>query len=139
MNVYAGFWKRLFALLMDWIVFGVISFPVFFLIGLSMADMPEKDINGLSALAQVLSWVFYLIYRTTMESSKHQATLGKMAIGIKVTDMDGGRLSFGQALARHVSKLISIIPLYLGFVFAGFTEKKQALHDMVAGTLVVNK
>jgi len=72
-----------------------------------------------------------------MESSESQATLGKRAVSIKVTDMNGNRISFGRATGRDFAKIISGLPLFIGFMMAGWTSKKQALHDMIAETLVI--
>jgi uncharacterized RDD family membrane protein YckC len=75
-----------------------------------------------------------------MESSVHQGTLGKMALGLTVTDMQGRRVSFGRATGRYFAKMITgMIPLAIGYIMAGFTEKKQALHDMIASCLVLRK
>lgn len=74
-----------------------------------------------------------------MESSAKQATLGKMAVGIVVTDMNGGRISFGNATGRFFGKILSGLIIYVGFIMVAFTDKKQGLHDMMAGTLVVQK
>ena len=72
-----------------------------------------------------------------MESSAKQATVGKMALGIIVTDLDGRRIGFGRATGRYFAKILSALTLGIGFLMAGFTERKQALHDMVASCLVV--
>jgi uncharacterized RDD family membrane protein YckC len=74
-----------------------------------------------------------------MESSYLQATLGKMAIGIVVTDLEGKRISFARATGRHFAKIISGFILFIGYIMAGFTQKKQALHDLIADCLVVKK
>jgi uncharacterized RDD family membrane protein YckC len=79
------------------------------------------------------------LYEAFMLSSEWQATVGKRAMSIAVTGIDGGRISFGRATARHFAKWISRIILFFGFIMAAFTEKKQALHDMIAETLVVNR
>ena len=86
-------------------------------------------------ISAVLKWLYYAL----LESSSWQATLGKMALGLQVTDLEGRRIGFGRATGRFFAKIISGIILYIGFIMAGFTEKKQALHDMIAGTLVVKK
>ncbi|HEY0233205.1 MAG TPA: RDD family protein, partial [Dokdonella sp.] len=78
-------------------------------------------------------------YYAGFESSRHQATLGKQAIGIQVTDLEGRRLSLGRALGRWFAASLSYLTLYIGFFMAGFTQRKQALHDYVAGTLVVDR
>ena len=75
-----------------------------------------------------------------MESSERQATFGKAAVSVYVTDDKGQRLSFGHASGRFFSKIISgMIPFGIGYIMAGFTAKKQALHDMIAGTLVMKR
>jgi len=89
----------------------------------------------LSLIRTVLNWLYYAL----LESSAWQATLGKKALGLEVTDMQGMRISFGRATGRFFAKIISSIILFIGFIMAGFTEKKQALHDMIAGTLVIRK
>ena len=73
-----------------------------------------------------------------MESGPKQATFGKRVLGLRVTNMAGERISFGHASGRFFSKIITgLVPFAIGFIMAGFTERKQALHDMIAGTLVV--
>ncbi|MBI9072485.1 MAG: RDD family protein [Melioribacteraceae bacterium] len=81
-----------------------------------------------------IQWLYYAL----MESSSKQATLGKMAVGIKVTDMSGARIGFGKASGRYFGKILSGLILNIGYIIAAFTEKKQALHDILAGCLVVN-
>jgi uncharacterized RDD family membrane protein YckC len=84
-------------------------------------------------IGTVIQWLYYAL----MESSKHQATLGKIALGLIVTDVNGQKISFGRASGRYFGKILSYIIMYVGFIMAAFTDKKQALHDMLAGTLVV--
>jgi uncharacterized RDD family membrane protein YckC len=72
-----------------------------------------------------------------MESSSYQATLGKMICGMKVTDLFGNRISFERATARHFAKWLSGLILGIGYIMVGFTERKQGLHDLLAGTLVL--
>ncbi|GJQ20806.1 MAG: hypothetical protein HBSIN02_11610 [Bacteroidia bacterium] len=157
---YAGFWKRFAAYLIDALILGVASWiiilPVLGLIGLGASSMEEMGDDmmtmddeaaaGLAAAvigASMMLWIVIAaagwLYFALMESSAKQATLGKMALSIIVTDLNGNRLSFGRATGRYFGKILSGLILYIGFVMAAFTEKKQALHDMIAGTLVVNK
>ncbi len=89
----------------------------------------------LTLLRTILNWLYYSL----LESSAWQATLGKKALGLEVTDLDGNRISFGRATGRFFAKIISSIILGIGYLMAGFTEKKQALHDILAGTLVIRK
>ncbi|MFY9676334.1 MAG: RDD family protein, partial [Terriglobales bacterium] len=76
------------------------------------------------------------LYEALMESSSYQATLGKMIFGMKVTDLYGNRISFARATGRHFAKIVSGLLLCIGFIMVGLTERKQGLHDMMAGTLV---
>ncbi len=146
-TIYAGFWLRLVASLIDSMVmlipvtiisFGV-GFFVFFLVeaGGTADDEAVEMLAGV--LAQLVSLVSGWLYYALMESSRYQATLGKMALGIIVTDIKGNRLNFSRATGRYFGKIVSALICYVGFFMAGFTEKKQALHDLLASTLVVMK
>jgi uncharacterized RDD family membrane protein YckC len=121
---YAGFWKRVAAIIIDGVV-------------LSAAT----GLLTVGTLGHAWFAVFFLpwLYEAMMLSSEHQATLGKMALGIVVTDLAGRRITFGRATGRHFAKWISGLILGIGFLMAAFTEKKQALHDLMAETLVVNR
>lgn len=143
---YAGFWKRFVATIIDGIILQIGGFIIGMVLGVFMGGTMvaggagEGDILAASTvlgfiLGMVLNWLYY----TLMECSSKQATLGKMALGIIVTDLDGQPISFGRANGRYWGKIISTLILCIGFIMAGFTEKKQALHDIMAGCLVVNK
>ncbi len=140
-SIYAGFWRRLVALWIDNIILsipvGFISFVLGFIGG--VGGFNQSAIMGVSVFAQMLVFPLYWLYSALMESSSKQATLGKMALGIMVTDMDLQRISFGRATGRYFGKIISLLILCIGFLIAGFTEKKQGLHDMMANCLVVKK
>lgn len=136
---YAGFWRRFVALIIDSAVF----FGFFFIIGtiISLVTTPLMVSYRSAAflqniiLAALLGWLYFTLF----ESSSKQATLGKMAMGIIVTDLNGNRISFGKANGRYWSKIVSGLILYIGFIMAGFTEKKQALHDIIAKCLIVKR
>jgi uncharacterized RDD family membrane protein YckC len=83
----------------------------------------------------VLHWLYY----TLLESSPKQATIGKFTLGLKVTDLRGKRISFWQANLRYFSRVLSLLPVLLGFILILFTRRRQALHDYVAGTLVMTE
>lgn len=114
--------------------------------GFAFGAILEGAGSGISTAKIVGGILLYLIgiaaiwlYCTLMESSSKQATLGKMALGIIVTDMNGERISWRKANARYWSHVVSNLTLMIGYVMAAFTEKRQALHDMIAGTLVVKR
>jgi len=156
---YAGFWLRFVAYIIDYIILYVISgfiiIPLLAAVGLSVgASTDGFDFNSMSdgdimAMASsivgaifaggLITLVLNILYYALMEASKYQATVGKIALGLKVTDSSGGKIDFMKALIRQLGKIVSGIILMIGYIMAGFTEKKQALHDMIAGTLVVKK
>jgi uncharacterized RDD family membrane protein YckC len=87
-------------------------------------------------ILMIATWLYF----AWMESSETQGTLGKMALALIVTDMQGNRISFGRASGRFFAKIITgMVPLAIGYIMAGFTEKKQALHDIIASCLVMRK
>lgn len=144
---YAGFWIRFVAYLLDGIILSVIIGPIFFMFFApaagfaSFADDPEAALvfaAGMSGFVMI-ELIVYLLYFAGMESSKYQATLGKMAIGVIVIDENGNRISFGRGVGRLLSKILSGLILYIGFIMAGFDSRKQALHDKIANTLVIYK
>jgi uncharacterized RDD family membrane protein YckC len=107
-----------------------------------MSHDPEQIFAALSPVIFFLwcgSFVAQWLYFALLESSSWQGTLGKKALGLIVTDMMGRRISFARATGRHFAKIISGMILLIGYLMAGFTERKQALHDMIAGCLVFRK
>lgn len=140
---YGGFWIRFVAAIIDGLVVQVFVLPLGFFIGLAIGvagavvRMPGVGIHLVGVIVgAALGFVGSWLYEAAMESSSKQATLGKMALSLKVTDLEGRRISFGRATGRHFAKYLSGMILFVGYIMAGFTERKQALHDMVAGTLV---
>ena len=164
---YAGFWRRFAAVIIDQILMmavqSILFTPLFFLFGfgamglneLGGADDYSNVINVMqyydegqymalgflvmiivfigTIISLVIQWLYYAI----MESSSKQATLGKMALGIKVVDMQGGRIKFSRATGRYFGKMLSGMIINIGFIMAAFTSQKQALHDILANCLVI--
>jgi uncharacterized RDD family membrane protein YckC len=129
---YAEFWLRFVAAWIDAIILRIVQS---LLVGAYAAlSLSKSGFLGLG-IAILTSWLYYAF----SESSSEQATLGKQALGIFVTDLDGNRISFGKATGRYFGKWLSTITFLLGYVMAAFTEKHQALHDLLAGTLVIRK
>ena len=152
---YAGFWLRFVAYIIDGFVLGAGFIAIIVVLamvtGLGSAVSrihSGEDIGEAFALLGVASIFLGIgiaivggwLYFAMMESSSWQATLGKRALSIEVTDMAGQRISFGRASGRHFGKIITnLIPFAIGYILAGFTEKKQAVHDMIASCLVLKK
>ncbi len=141
--LYAGFWYRTLAYIIDVIIGTVgvimIALPLGFALGASMADTSSTSeiYSAGEALGNVLGILINWLYFTISESSPWQATLGKMLLGLRVTDEAGNRISFGKANGRYWSKIFSGLLLFAGYIMVAFTEKKQGLHDKIAGTLVL--
>jgi uncharacterized RDD family membrane protein YckC len=154
-TTYAGFWLRFVAWFIDaillmivgWVIIAPILAAVGFASNFSFSDFQNpEDVAALVGMVSAMlgiTWaaneVIKLLYHSFMESSKYQGSVGKMALGIIVTDTQGQKLDFGKALVRNLCKIISNLTLAVGYIMAGFTEKQQALHDVIAGTLVVKK
>ena len=153
---YAGFWIRFLAFLVDSVIINtvmwVMIFPLLGAIGMSFQSLEELDnldhvefdaiwpvvisvIPAITTVNLLITWMYYAL----LQSGPRQATVGKMAIGVIVIDVNGGRLSFARASLRYFSKIISSAIMMIGYIMAGFTPKKQALHDIIANTYVVKK
>ncbi|HOZ61867.1 MAG TPA: RDD family protein [Smithellaceae bacterium] len=131
---YAGFWIRLGAALVDLFIIGILEI-VISLPFLASSNDPKFVEAITRTLGLITAWLYYSI----MESSSSQATFGKQMMDIIVTDELGNRIGFGKATGRFFGKFLSIIIVYIGFIMIGITQKKQGLHDQMAGTLVVKK
>jgi uncharacterized RDD family membrane protein YckC len=143
---YAGFGRRFAAYLIDCFIAIVVVVVISLLVGTCIdfaLDVTGADFEiarpvykGIGfAIGQVLPW----LYCTVFESSSKQATPGKMALGIVVIDLDGQRISFARANGRFWGKIISTLILNIGYFMIAFTKKKQGLHDIMAGCLVIRK
>jgi uncharacterized RDD family membrane protein YckC len=155
---YAGFWLRVVAAIIDYVLLAIPLGAVFFLILASalptlMRMQGQNPIEiwftmgprilALMALSLVAGWIYW----SALESSSWQATLGKKALGLYVTDIAGARLTFGRATGRFFAGrgIAGVVPsigaLYflISCIMAGLTDKKQALHDIIAGCLVLRK
>jgi uncharacterized RDD family membrane protein YckC len=121
-TTYGGFWKRVVAWLIDAIVVS------------AAAGIVVASTFGFGALVIFFG---HWIYEALMTSSEWQATLGKRAMNMAVTDLQGQRVSFARATGRYFAKWVSALTLGVGFLIVAFTEKKQGLHDLIASTVVV--
>ena len=152
---YAGFGHRFLAWIVDIIFILVIDIFVMGLTGLSegvrmvyqfLRGYPMTDRYGETVTSMVPNQVLYAItvllilvpwlYYAVLESSKNQATLGKIAVKIAVTDLNGNRITFSSATLRFFAKVLSVLTFFIGFIIIAFTKRKQGLHDIIAGCLM---
>jgi uncharacterized RDD family membrane protein YckC len=141
--VYAGFWLRLAAAVIDafvmFILFFVITFIVVVIYKLASAANERGTTLVIFVVWPVLTTLATSFYFALLESSPRRATLGKMAVALYVSDIEGHRLTLGRAMGRTLAKYLSILTVGIGFVICGFTEKKQALHDKITSCLVLRR
>jgi len=141
---YAGFWIRTLAVIIDSMILGFLSIPLYPIFGIKLSiktilsflnssDDPASNYLWIAFIQGLVRWLYFAI----MESAKPQATVGKIALGLQVTDDDGYRISFLRATGRHFAKMLSAITLGIGFMMAGWSKNKRALHDKIAGTVVI--
>ena len=141
---YAGLWLRVWAAIIDWIILWAVArvIDAGIMMFMNLAIVPGASgpsqwyltVLPTSFSTMILRWVYYAL----MESSSLRATVGKMAIGLLVINDHGAtRITFGRATGRHFAKYISDFTMGIGYMMAGWTQKKQALHDLIASTLVV--
>jgi uncharacterized RDD family membrane protein YckC len=131
---YAGFWRRFAAYAIDYLIVLVGGMVLGALV--IRTGIVE---NGTQGRFTVWLLAGYFLYCTSLESSSWQATIGKRLIGIKVTNRHGERIGFARAAARFVAKLLSVLTLFVGYLLIAITARRQALHDLIAGTLVVHE
>ena len=131
--MYAGFWRRFAAALLDLMI---VIVPVILLgIVVALVTGPRSTATLVADLCALAAfWLYFAI----MESSGRQATLGKLAFGMRVTGLRGERISFTQATSRFFAKIFSALSLGVGFLIVAVTRRKQALHDMISSSLVVD-
>ena len=154
---YAGFWLRFLAYVIDSLILGAaimaLLVPFFFLFGgVAMLESLPRHRFERFAPGELLGfmWLIFMLvsvsttvkwlYFAYLESGEKQATWGKQALGVYVTDLSGDRVTFGRASGRFFGKIVTgLVPLGLGYIMAGFTERRQALHDMIASCLVLRR
>ncbi len=132
---YGGFWRRFGAFWIDGILMWIAGALIKVSMGLELFEGEFADPRSL--LASFISLGMGWLYCALLESSSRQATLGQMVVGVQVTDLGLRRISFARATGRHFAQLVSAVLLLMGYVMIAFTEKKQGLHDMLSGCLVI--
>lgn len=147
--VYAGFWKRVAAYFIDSLIVGmvggVIAMVIGMVLGIGMAglgggsDAMGAGFIAIQLLTNLISIGLSAAYYAGFHASSGKATLGKMAVGIKVVRSNGERITIARGIGRYFAAMLSGLILCIGYLMAAFTERKQGLHDMICDTLVVDK
>ena len=144
-QMYAGFWVRFFATIIDMLITAPVIWAAFHIIGFDMSHIPtlEQMLAGVQVektaadrAADFVSWVISLAYSVYFITSKQQATPGKRILNIYIATKDGQKLSVNRSFARFFASLLSGILLGVGFIMIAFTKEKTALHDLICNTRV---
>jgi uncharacterized RDD family membrane protein YckC len=135
---YASFGRRFVAAFIDGLIVTVPNVVIALMLDRILRD-PRAAAEGIEFIGNMISILITWLYFAVQESSSAQATLGKRALGIVVTDTEGQPLTFARATGRYVAKFLSGCFCGIGYLMAAFTENRQALHDIIAGTLVLRK
>lgn len=133
---YASFGARLGAFLIDQLILLVVGFVFGFVVGLAIAGS-GGDVEEATVLIQLMGAVIGWLYYALQESSSQMGTVGKRALGLRVTDLSGQRIGFGRATGRHFGKILSALALLLGFILMISDPRRQTWHDKMAGCLVM--
>ena len=146
---YAGFWRRVAASFIDTVLVLLVILPLLagsIFTGVALMRRGLSENPAAAFLEHALRYLLWMtlafgrwIYCAAFESSRRQATPGKAALGIRVTRLDGSRVSFARASGRYWGQFLSIASLGIGYLMAGFTQRKQTLHDMLARCVVIRK
>jgi uncharacterized RDD family membrane protein YckC len=144
---YAGFWTRIGAFIIDCVVIAVfiavynLVTTIFSgqILALGPSPRTESGYYATSFVILLIQMGLVVVYYAGFESSAWQATPGKLAAGIRVTKVDGERVSFLQAVARHIASGFSWILFSIGYLIQPFTQRRQTLHDLITGTVVVER
>ena len=144
-QIYAGFWVRLAAALLDMLITAPIIWAAFYIIGFDFTNMPtmEQAFSGIrpeetseKRIADFVSWIISITYSVYFITSKHQATPGKSIMNLHVATKDGQKLSVNRCFARFFASILSGLLLGIGFLMIAFTKEKTALHDLICNTRV---
>jgi uncharacterized RDD family membrane protein YckC len=133
---YAGFWRRFAAYLIDLFVLHFFGYIISLVLASIFVQVGGRDQLSVQLVASMIALLTSWLYFSIFESSSAQATPGKHTIGIIVTDYKGNRISFWRATGRFFGRTPSTLTLFFGYFICGWTQKKQTLHDMIAGCLV---
>lgn len=135
---YAGFWTRTGASIIDSLLYILLTIPLFIFL-FWQADPIHDEKLVPESVNFLISWVLPTIITLSFWIYK-QATPGKMAISAKIVDATTGQMpTTSQLVLRYVGYFVSMLPLFLGYIWVAFDKRKQGFHDKIAGTVVIKK
>jgi uncharacterized RDD family membrane protein YckC len=132
---FASFDQRLLASVIDYFFLTLGYALLILLCYIVVNDKAQRIMLALSGLPLIPLAKF--IYGSLTEASEKQGTIGKRLLNIKVTDMEGGRISLTNSFGRNAAKVFSVITFFIGYLYSFLNRKQQCLHDLIANTLVI--
>ncbi len=136
---YGGFWIRLGAKIIDWIILSVVIGILGVILAVFMVPASDSDAStGMLIVVQIVNFILPFVYGTWF-IGRFAATPGKMACGLKIIRSEGEKVSYARALGRQAAELLSSIMLCIGYIMAAFNDEKKTLHDIICDTRVVKK
>lgn len=132
---FASFDQRLLAAVIDYFILTLVYIAVFLLCFIVVTDKEQRLLIGLSFIPLIP--VLKLIYGSFADASARQGSVGKRLLNIRVTDQNGQRISFPVSLGRNAAKILSVLPLFFGYLYIFLNKKNQSWHDIAANTLVI--
>jgi uncharacterized RDD family membrane protein YckC len=134
---FASFDQRLLASIIDYFMITMVYIVILLLCFMFMEDKAQRIMFGLFSLPLIP--VLKFLYSSIAEASDQQATVGKRILNIKVTDMVGAKITQATAFGRNAAKILSVLPLFFGYLYSFLNKKQQCWHDLAADTLVVKE
>lgn len=134
---YAGFWRRLTGMLVDALLLFFPEAILRVLLGLPVLSYEDEWSDSRVLLAEGTTFVMAVLYCSLLECSAAQGSLGQQLLGIRVTDVRGRRIGFGRAVGRQFGKILSLLLCCFGYLFQLWNHRRQTLHDMMSGCVVV--
>lgn len=134
---YGTYFQRFLAFLIDSVIISIIVSIVWFIFGLEIPNENYRFGNFVLFNASIIGWIIGVFYHGIMESQGKQASYGKRALGIKVCNDEGRKISVLNAMIRNAGKLFSAIPFFAGYIYIFISKKNQALHDILSNAVIV--
>lgn len=132
---FASFDQRLLASVIDYFIITLLYIFLLLIAFLFVHTKEEKIMTGISFLPSIP--ILKYLYGSFADASVHQGTAGKRLLNIKVTDLKGSRIPLNTALLRNTAKILSVLPVFFGYLYIFLNKKQQTWHDIAANTLVI--
>jgi len=132
---FASFDQRLLAMVIDYFFLTTVYIILVLISFIFVEEKAQRIVVFFTGLPLILIAKF--IYGSMAEATEKQATIGKRLLNIKVTDLEGNRIETASSFGRNAAKILSVAPLFFGYLYSFLNKKQQCFHDILANTLVI--